>query len=144
MGKSESSETKKTTKDVKGSLAKVTVKADKMIDRSAMTKSEKEHLNVVFIGHVDAGKSTIGGQIMKLTGMVDARTLEKFEREAKEQNRESWYLSWALDTNLEEREKGKTVECGRAFFETEKKTVHHPRRTGPQIVRSKYDRRCCA
>lgn len=58
---------------------------------------------------------------MKLTGMVDARTLEKFEREAKEQNRESWYLSWALDTNLEEREKGKTVECGRAFFETEKK-----------------------
>ena len=31
---------------------------------------------------------------MKLTGMVDARTLEKFEREAKEQNRESWYRSW--------------------------------------------------
>ena len=31
------------------------------------------------------------------------------------------YLSWALDTNEEEREKGKTVECGRAFFETEKK-----------------------
>lgn len=29
------------------------------------------------------------------------------------------YLSWALDTNLEEREKGKTVEVGRAFFETE-------------------------
>ena len=58
---------------------------------------------------------------MKLTGMVDARTLEKFERESKEKNRESWYLSWALDTNLEERDKGKTVECGRAFFETEKK-----------------------
>ena len=31
------------------------------------------------------------------------------------------YLSWALDTNNEEREKGKTVEVGRAFFETEKK-----------------------
>lgn len=31
------------------------------------------------------------------------------------------YLSWALDTNDEEREKGKTVEVGRAFFETEKK-----------------------
>lgn len=28
-------------------------------------------------------------------------------------------MSWALDTNLEEREKGKTVEVGRAFFETE-------------------------
>lgn len=58
---------------------------------------------------------------MYLTGMVDKRTLEKYEREAKEKNRETWYLSWALDTNLEEREKGKTVEVGRAYFETDKK-----------------------
>ncbi|KAM9180860.1 LOW QUALITY PROTEIN: eukaryotic peptide chain release factor GTP-binding subunit ERF3B [Dugong dugon] len=81
---------------------------------------KKEHVNVVFIGHVDARKSTIGGQIMFLTGMVDKRT-EKYEREAKEKNRETWYLSWALDTNQEERDKGKTVEVGRAYFETEKK-----------------------
>lgn len=33
----------------------------------------------------------------------------------------SRYLSWALDTNQEERDKGKTVEVGRAYFETEKK-----------------------
>uniref|UniRef100_A0A671RQJ0 Pyridoxal-dependent decarboxylase domain-containing protein 1-like n=1 Tax=Sinocyclocheilus anshuiensis TaxID=1608454 RepID=A0A671RQJ0_9TELE len=82
---------------------------------------KKEHVNVVFIGHVDAGKSTIGGQIMYLTGMVDKRTLEKYEKEAKEKNRETWYLSWALDTNQEERDKGKTVEVGRAYFETEKR-----------------------
>lgn len=82
---------------------------------------KREHVNVIFIGHVDAGKSTIGGHIMYLTGMVDKRTLEKYEKEAKEKNRETWYLSWALDTNLEEREKGKTVEVGRAYFETEKK-----------------------
>jgi len=82
---------------------------------------KKEHINIVFIGHVDAGKSTIGGQILFLTGMVDKRTLEKYEREAKEKNRESWYLSWALDTNQEERDKGKTVEVGRAFFTTEHK-----------------------
>lgn len=50
---------------------------------------------------IDAGKSTIGGQIMALTGMVDKRTLEKYEKEAKERSRESWYLSWALDTNQE-------------------------------------------
>ncbi|KAI8435967.1 hypothetical protein MSG28_004126 [Choristoneura fumiferana] len=85
------------------------------------TRSKKEHVNVVFIGHVDAGKSTIGGQIMSLTGMVDKRTLDKYEREAREKSRESWYLSWALDTNQEERDKGKTVEVGRAYFETEKK-----------------------
>lgn len=84
-------------------------------------RPKKEHINVVFIGHVDAGKSTIGGQIMYLTGMVDKRTLEKYEREAREKNRETWYLSWALDTNQEERDKGKTVEVGRAYFETDKK-----------------------
>lgn len=84
-------------------------------------EKRKDNVNIVFIGHVDAGKSTIGGHILYLTGQVDKRTLEKFEREAKEMNRESWYLSWALDTNDEERDKGKTVEVGRGFFETEKK-----------------------
>ena len=52
-----------------------------------------EHLNIVFIGHVDAGKSTIGGQILFLTGAVDDRTIQKYEREAKEKNRESWCVS---------------------------------------------------
>ncbi|XP_071960443.1 eukaryotic peptide chain release factor GTP-binding subunit ERF3A-like [Antedon mediterranea] len=84
-------------------------------------EEKKENVNVVFIGHVDAGKSTIGGHIMFLTGGVDKRTLEKYEREAREKNRESWYLSWALDTNQEERDKGKTVEVGRAYFETDSK-----------------------
>lgn len=84
-------------------------------------EDHKENINIIFIGHVDAGKSTIGGQLLFLTGQVDKRTLEKYEREAKEKNRETWYLSWALDTNLEERDKGKTVECGRASFDTESK-----------------------
>ncbi|XP_014248702.1 eukaryotic peptide chain release factor GTP-binding subunit ERF3A isoform X2 [Cimex lectularius] len=99
----------------------VVIKPKKKPVRAEETRSKKEHVNVVIIGHVDAGKSTIGGQIMALTGMVDKRTLEKYEREAKERSRESWYLSWALDTNQEEREKGKTVEVGRAYFETDKK-----------------------
>ncbi|KAJ7937073.1 eukaryotic polypeptide chain release factor 3 [Mycena leptocephala] len=78
----------------------------------------KEHLNIVFIGHVDAGKSTMGGNLLYLTGMVDKRTMEKYEREAKEAGRETWYLSWALDSTPQERAKGKTVEVGRAYFET--------------------------
>ncbi|CDO71362.1 hypothetical protein BN946_scf184908.g120 [Trametes cinnabarina] len=79
----------------------------------------KEHLNIVFIGHVDAGKSTMGGNILYLCGMVDKRTMEKYEREAKEAGRDSWYLSWALDSTPQERAKGKTVEVGRAYFETD-------------------------
>jgi len=78
-------------------------------------------VNLVFIGHVDAGKSSLGGAILYATGMVDERTMDKFKREAKEAGRESWYLSWALDLTREERAKGKTVEVGRAYFETEKR-----------------------
>lgn len=79
----------------------------------------KEHVNIIFIGHVDAGKSTLGGSILYATGMVDQRTLDKYKREAKEMGRETWYLSWALDLTNEERSKGKTVEVGRGFFETD-------------------------
>lgn len=43
------------------------------------------------------------------------------KREAKEAGRETWYISWALDLTKEERSKGKTVEVGRGFFETEKR-----------------------
>ncbi|KAE8453532.1 translation termination factor GTPase eRF3 [Mollisiaceae sp. DMI_Dod_QoI] len=81
----------------------------------------KEHVNIIFIGHVDAGKSTLGGAILVLSGMVDERTLEKYKKEAKDMGRESWWLSWALDLTKEERSKGKTVEVGRAFFETDKR-----------------------
>ncbi|KAK9803806.1 hypothetical protein WJX73_001291 [Symbiochloris irregularis] len=84
-------------------------------------EDSREHMNVVFIGHVDAGKSTTGGQILYLTGGVDKRTIEKYEREAKDKNRESWYMAYIMDTNEEERAKGKTVEVGRAAFTTAKK-----------------------
>lgn len=81
----------------------------------------REHLNLVFIGHVDAGKSTLSGNILYLTENVDKRTIEKYEREAKELNRESWFLAFIMDTDEKEREKGKTVEVGKAHFESDVK-----------------------
>lgn len=81
----------------------------------------KPHLNLVFIGHVDAGKSTLSGNILYLTNQIDKRTIDKFKKEAKKLNRESWFLAFIMDTNDEEREKGKTVDVGRAYFSTNKK-----------------------
>lgn len=80
-----------------------------------------ENLNIVLIGHVDAGKSTTGGQILLSTEQLDKRTADKYRQEAIEKNRESWWLSWALDTNAEERDKGKTIEVGHARFKTKSK-----------------------
>jgi peptide chain release factor subunit 3 len=78
----------------------------------------RENINLVFIGHVDAGKSTLSGNILYLTDNVDKRTIERYEREAKARSRESWFLAFIMDTSEEERAKGKTVEVGRAHFST--------------------------
>lgn len=96
--------------------------ADDSVPKVAVKEGDpREHMNLVFIGHVDAGKSTLSGNILYLTDNVDKRTIEKYEREAKELNRESWFLAFIMDTNEEERAKGKTVEVGKAFFSTETK-----------------------
>jgi peptide chain release factor subunit 3 len=79
----------------------------------------RQHLNIVFIGHVDAGKSTLSGSILYSMGQVDKRTIERYEKEAKDRNRESWFLAFIMDTSEEERAKGKTVEVGRATFATD-------------------------
>eukprot|EP00457_Paulinella_chromatophora_P001035 gb/GEZN01001037.1/.p1 GENE.gb/GEZN01001037.1/~~gb/GEZN01001037.1/.p1 ORF type:complete len:535 (-),score=92.25 gb/GEZN01001037.1/:370-1974(-) len=82
---------------------------------------KREHVNFVFIGHVDSGKSTVSGQLLLLTDQVSVRDVAKFEQEAKEKNRDSWYLAYIMDTVEEERQKGKTVEVGRADFATQSK-----------------------
>jgi peptide chain release factor subunit 3 len=95
--------------------------ADAVNQEEVGEEDPRDHLNVVFVGHVDAGKSTISGNILVLTGQVDQRTIEKYEREAKEKNRGTWFLAFIMDTNEEERARGKTVEVGRAHFETKTK-----------------------
>ena len=82
-------------------------------------------MNVVFIGHVDAGKSTLGGQLLYLTGMVDKRTMEKYEREAKDAGRETWYLSWALDSTTQERSKVFRIDDSHLYFHLSEKTFVH-------------------
>ena len=52
-------------------------------------------------------KSTLSGSILYIVGKVDQRTIERFEREAKQRNRESWFLAFIMVTSEEERGKGK-------------------------------------
>ena len=48
---------------------------------------EKNHINLVVIGHVDSGKSTTTGHLIYKCGGIDKRTIEKFEKEAQEVKR---------------------------------------------------------
>ena len=43
---------------------------------------EKTHINLVFIGHVDHGKSTSVGRLMFDAGAIDEATLRKLKEKA--------------------------------------------------------------
>ena len=104
----------------------------------------RQPCSLVFIGHVDAGKSTISGNLMFAMGVVDKRTIDKYKEEAKSKNRESWWLAYVMDENEEEKAKGKTVEIGRANFDTPKKKMGYFRCPRPQELCTKYDHGCCS
>ncbi|GJV15871.1 eukaryotic peptide chain release factor GTP-binding subunit ERF3A isoform X1 [Tanacetum coccineum] len=94
--------------------------ADYMSEESQTASHMEEEVDYELKADIeDSGKSTIGGQILYLSGQVDKRTIEKFEKEAKDKHRESWYMAYIMDINEDERVKGITVEVGRAHFETE-------------------------
>jgi elongation factor 1-alpha len=85
-----------------------------------VSKSEKPHLNLVIMGHVDHGKSTTTGHLLYLSGAVDERTLKQFEEEAKKLGKETFKFAWVLDNLKEERERGVTIDLRFLKFETKK------------------------
>jgi elongation factor 1-alpha len=68
-----------------------------------MSKKEKPHLNLIIIGHVDHGKSTLMGHVLVATGAVSEREARELETLAKDLDRESWKFAYFLD-QLGERE----------------------------------------
>lgn len=83
-------------------------------------RSKKPHVNLVVIGHVDHGKSTMMGHFLYRLGVIDERTIEKYRKEASEIGRESWAYAWVLDTLREERSRGLTIDPTYTKFKTGK------------------------
>jgi elongation factor 1-alpha len=81
---------------------------------------DKVHINIVVIGHVDAGKSTTTGHLIYKCGGIDKRTIEKFEKEAQEMGKGSFKYAWVLDKLKAERERGITIDIALWKFETPK------------------------
>jgi len=84
---------------------------------------EKTHINIVVIGHVDAGKSTSTGHLIYKCGGIDKRTIEKFEKEAADMGKGSFKYAWVLDKLKAERERGITIDIALWKFETTKYEV---------------------
>ena len=64
--------------------------------KGSTTSKSKPILNMVVIGHVDAGKSTTTGHLIYKCGGIDKRTIEKFEKEAAELGKSSFKYAWVL------------------------------------------------
>jgi len=82
--------------------------------------SQKPHLNLVIIGHVDHGKSTMVGHILYRLGYIDPKQMAELEEEAKKKGKESFKFAWLLDRLKEERERGVTIDLSFMKFETKK------------------------
>jgi len=81
---------------------------------------EKPHLNLVFIGHVDHGKSTTVGRLFYDLGLVDQRKLEELRKEAEEKGKAGFEFAYVMDKLKEERERGITIDVAYRDFETPK------------------------
>ena len=86
-----------------------------------MSSSEKPHLNLVVIGHVDHGKSTTMGHLLYDIGAVDEKTMEALTAESlKTGMGDTFKYAYVLDRLKEERERGVTIDLAYQKFETKK------------------------
>lgn len=85
--------------------------------------AHKALLNLVVIGHVDAGKSTLMGHLLYRLGCVQKKQMHKYEQESKKLGKASFMYAWVLDETSEERNRGITMDVAQAKFETPNRSI---------------------
>ena len=81
---------------------------------------DKPNMNVVFVGHVDAGKSTIVGRLMFDSGMVTEQEMTKLRAEAEKHGKIGFEFAYIMDNIKEERERGVTIDLSYRKIMTQK------------------------
>ena len=79
---------------------------------------KKPHLNIVFVGHVDHGKSTTVGSLLLDSGHIEQHVIDKFEQEAVERGKAGFGFAYVMDGLKEERERGITIDVAHKEFYT--------------------------
>ncbi|MFH1257536.1 MAG: translation elongation factor EF-1 subunit alpha [Candidatus Micrarchaeota archaeon] len=82
--------------------------------------AEKPHLNLIFTGHVDHGKSTLVGRVLYDTGALTENDLRKLKEEAAKVGKATFEFAFAMDQLKEERERGVTIDIAHRDFHTQK------------------------
>ncbi len=79
---------------------------------------EKPLINVAFVGHVDAGKSTTIGRLMFDSGNLPEQQMKKLREEAEKQGKVGFEFAYTMDKIKEERERGVTIDLSYQKFLT--------------------------
>ena len=66
---------------------------------------DKIHMNLVFIGHVDHGKSTTVGRLLFDSGNIDEQALRKLKEKASELGKGGFEFAFVMDNLKEEQER---------------------------------------
>ncbi len=82
--------------------------------------ADKPHMNLVFIGHVDHGKSTLVGRCLLETGQIDPHIIEEYRKEAEKKGKATFEFAWVMDSLKEERDRGVTIDVAHKRFDTKK------------------------
>jgi len=82
--------------------------------------ADKPHMNLVVIGHVDHGKSTLVGRLLLETGHIEPYLIEKYRKMAEEKGKGTFEFAWVMDSLKEERERGLTIDVAHKRFDTDK------------------------
>ena len=80
----------------------------------------KERMNIVIVGHVDHGKSTLVGRLLADTGSLPVGKLEQVKRTC-EINSKPFEYAFLLDELIDEQAQGITIDTARIFFKTKKR-----------------------
>ncbi len=82
--------------------------------------AEKPHINLVFIGHVDNGKSTTIGRLLYDTGALPEQEYRKIKEEAEAKGKGTFAFAYVMDNLKEERERGVTIDVAYKKFSGQK------------------------
>jgi len=81
---------------------------------------DKPSMNIVFVGHVDAGKSTCVGRMMFDGGAVTEQEMKKLREEAVKNGKAGFEFAYVMDNIKEERERGVTIDLAYKKLMTDK------------------------
>src|SRR6188768_2800839 len=82
-----------------------------------MSEAAREHFNVVIVGHVDHGKSTVVGRLLADTGSLPEGKLDAVKREC-ERTGKPFEYAFLLDALSDEQDQGITIDTARSFFKS--------------------------